>query len=359
MSGVNPQDLIADLQRLAEENPDKSMSRNFYRANGVFSEAEWSSCFGTFLEFKRAAGLDDSRHVGKIKRQIAKHASVDKLRQVNIDKAGWEDAYTRQNDGRFKTVLVCSDLHDRYCDRFYWRVFVDTALRASPDDIVLNGDIFDLFEFSRFSKDPRKWDTAGRIRVVHEMLGELREVAPEATIHFVEGNHEFRLLRHLAEQSPAVMEILGDLIGLTVPDLLGLQKFEINYVGRADLTAFRETDIKKEVAKNYVILYDTLLFSHFPDARDMGHPGANGHHHKHVVWPGYNPTFGAFEWHQLGCGHVRNSEYCDGAQWSNGFLIAHVDTQTKASQLSYIDIKDFCEVGGRWYQREDNERYAA
>jgi hypothetical protein len=62
-----------------------------------------------------------------------------------------------------------------------------------------------------------------------------------------------------------------------------LTKYEVNFVARADLTAFNESDIKKELKKNYVILYDALLFHHFPEGFNMGYPGANGHHHKHLV----------------------------------------------------------------------------
>ena len=152
------------------------------------------------------------------------------------------------------------------------------------------------------------------------------------------------------------MTVLSDLHGMTIPDLLGLTKYEVNFVARADLSAFTETDIKKELHKNYAVLYDCVLFHHFPDGFSYGLPGANGHHHKHLVRSAYSPTYGSYEWHQLGSGHRRQATYCAGEKWSNGFLLAHVDTHTKRTQFEYIDVSHaHCMIGGLFYERMDGE----
>jgi hypothetical protein len=124
-------------------------------------------------------------------------------------------------------------------------VLVETIDRVQPERIVLDGDIFDLPEFSKYTQDPREFAPVERIKWVHQFLNDLREAAPDAQIDFVEGNHEYRLLRHLSEATPALMTVLADLHGMTIPDLLGLTRYEVNFVARADLTAFTETDIKK------------------------------------------------------------------------------------------------------------------
>jgi UDP-2,3-diacylglucosamine pyrophosphatase LpxH len=85
---------------------------------------------------------------------------------------------------------------------------------------VLNGDIFDLPEFSKYTQDPRHFAPVERIKWVHQFLNDLREAAPDAQIDFVEGNHEFRLLRHLSEATPALMTVLADLHGMTIPTCL-------------------------------------------------------------------------------------------------------------------------------------------
>ncbi|MDR3534935.1 MAG: metallophosphoesterase [Acetobacteraceae bacterium] len=276
---------------------------------------------------------------------------------MNADKREWEGAYLRPSNRRWQTTLVFNDVHDRNCDPFFRRVLLDTIRRVQPEKIVLNGDIFDLPEFSKHIQDPREFAVVERIQWVHALLSDIRAVAPDSEILFVEGNHEFRLLRHTAEQNEALMVVLADLHGFTVPKLLGLEKFEVNFIARADLTAWTEKAIKDELRKNYVILWDSVLFGHFPEMRSMGYPGGNGHHHKHIVWPAYSPLFGPYEWHQLGCGHAREASYCNGERWSNGFLLAHVDTHTRRTQFEYVDVSHtHAIVGGKFYARDENER---
>ena len=352
-----PEDCIAELVRVAKIDPHKMISRNYFRNYSDISEATWNRYFGTFLEFKRQADIILSRHAHRLERSIAKHASVDKMRLVNIEKRQWEGKYLRPSEGRFQTVIVASDLHDINCDGFYRRTLLDTIKRVKPEKIVLNGDLYDLPEFSKYTKDPRDFNVAYRIKWVHSFLGEVRKAAPNAEITLIEGNHEFRLLRHLGEESQALLVILNELHGHTISSLLGLTDFEVNYIARADMTVFTEADTKQELTKNYISLYDnSLLFGHYPTMRSMGIPGANGHHHQHEMWSAYSPVFGPWEWHQLGCGHKRKASYCAGEKWSNGFLLVHTDTLTKRSQFEYVDVShSHAMIGGKFYERLESE----
>jgi len=350
------EEVIAELRMIAERDPTRVITRNFFRVNSRYAESAWNKHYGTFHEFKRQAGIVLSRHQHRMERDIAKHASVDVLRNLNLEKAGREGTYRRPSNRRWQSVLVASDVHDITCDPFYLRVIYDTAERLQPEQIVLNGDIFDLPEFGKYPQDPREYQPLKRITWVHDFLATLRKRAPDATITYTEGNHEFRLLRHMAEATPALMTVLSDLHGFTVPKLLGLDKFEVNFVARADLTAWNEAGIKTELRKNYVTLYDALLFGHFPEQRHMGYPGANGHHHRHALWSAYSPVFGPYEWHQIGCGHRREARYTPGEQWGNGFLICHVDTATKRTQFEYVDVThEHAVVGGKFYCRTEAE----
>ena len=216
----------------------------------------------------------------------------------------------------------------------------------------MNGDIFDMTEFGKYTQDPREYKPIERIKWVHKFLEDIRDNAPEAELTMVEGNHEFRLLRHLTEATPALVTVLSDLHGMTIPDLLGIKKYEVNYIARMDLAAFSNSDVNHELRKNYYIAYDSILFHHFPHGFDMGYPGVNGHHHKHLVRSAYSPIFGTYEWHQLGSGHKREASYTAGEKWGNGFILCHVDTHNKRTQFEYIDTThDFCLMGGKFYKR--------
>jgi hypothetical protein len=347
---------IAELRRLAETNPDKIITRNFFRTNSNISESTWNRYFGTFEEFKRQANIKLSRQAHAVERSIAVHASRDHYRALSAERMGYEGKYNRESGGRYKTILVGSDLHDQECDPFWLRIFIDAAKRIQPDVICLNGDIFDLPEFGKYTVDPRDWDVVGRIKFVHDhILEPLRKAAPNSQLDIIEGNHEARLLRMLADATPAMRVLLSDLHGWSIPKLLGLDRYEVNYIAKMDLSVFNKTDFTKELAKNYKTYFNCFIAHHFPHARKMGLPGWNGHHHSHEIWQNFNPMYGAYEWHQLGSGHRREAEYCEGERWANGFLIAHADTQTQATVMEYVQITNFAIIGGKFYHRTPEE----
>jgi len=353
---MTAEECIQELRQVAEASPEQVISRNFFRINGAIAESVWNRHFGTFEEYKRQAKIKLSRGAHAIERKVAIHASRDVYRRLGEERMDLDRSYIRGNDNKFKTILVGSDLHDVECDPFWLRVFIDTAKRIQPDVICLNGDVFDLPEFSRYNVDPREWDVVGRIKHVHEkILSPLREVCPYTQIDLIEGNHEARLLIHLADATPALKAVLSDLHGLTVPQLLGLDRYEVNYLARADLAATSKHDMKKELGKSYKNYWDCFIAHHFPQGRKMGLPGWNGHHHSHMMWQQFSPIYGSYEWHQLGAGHRREAAYCEGEKWANGFMIANCNVETKSTVMDYVQMTDFTVVAGDWYYRTVEE----
>jgi hypothetical protein len=274
---------------------------------------------------------------------------------LNKEKAGYEDKYLRPSGRRFQSAIHVTDLHDQDCDPFWLRVVYETLERVQPEKLIIGGDLFDLPEFGKYPIDPREWDVVGRIKAAHGILSEFRKAAPNSEIVLVEGNHEYRLLRHLAEATPAMRAVLSDLHGFTVPKLLGLDQFEVNYVSRTDLGTFFKKDMREQIERNYYIAWDCYLAHHFPEGQKLGFPGANGHHHRHWATQHYSPQFGPYLWSQLGCGHRRQATYCAGEQWSLGFQIVHADTATKHVIAEYVHVGDHAVVGGRFYQRRPDE----
>lgn len=351
-------DCIDSLKELSEVNPDMIITRDFFRKNSDCPEYWWSGYFGTFSEFKRAAGLENTREQSKLLSQVAKHVSKDKIRELNSEKAEYEGKYLRPDTKKFQTIVTITDTHDVSFDPFTRRVYLDTLRRIKPEVIVFGGDHFDLPEFSKYFNDPRTFNPMERIECVHNLLGEIREIVPDAEFNWIGGNHEMRLFRHLAEASPNMMTILSDLHGFTVSSLLKLDTYEINFISREDLGVFNESDLKKEVGKNYLVKFDSVLFHHYPEGKQYGMPGMNGHHHKHKTENHFNLAFGSYEWHQLGGGHVRRANYCEAQKWTTGFMISHHDIYNKTTVFEYVDTtNEFTVVGGKWYQRTPDEIY--
>lgn len=348
------EECIKELREFAEANPKQIITRNFFRNNSSLSESAWNLHFGTFEEFKRQADIKLSRHARQMELNVSKHASLESYREMNLEKMNFGKKFLRPQGNRFQTVLAGCDVHDIECDPFWRMLFIDTAKRAQPAKIIINGDLFDLPEFGKYSVDPKSWDVVGRIKWVHKFLADLRKAAPNAELILVEGNHEYRLLRHLSEATPAMKAILSDLHGFTVSKLLGLDEYEVNYVAPADLATLTVTDMKAELRRNWLPVYDTFIAHHFPEGANFGMPGFNGHHHSHEVHTFFSADRGVCEWHQFGSGHKREASYTNGEKWTNGFGLIHVDTLTKRCQIEYIDTtQQHVVIGGQWYVRED------
>jgi hypothetical protein len=358
---MTAEDCCQLLSEMAAAEPERVLTRNYFRVNSGIKESTWQRHFGTFQEFKAGANVTLSRGQRKMTLDIARHASADVYRGLNKERRSYGDKYEKPVTDRYRTLLACADIHDIECDSFALRVLLDTATRLKGiiDTVCIDGDLFDLPEFGRFFVDPRNWKPVERIKWVHsKVLLPLREALPDAQIDLIEGNHEARLLKHFADRTPALKAVLSDLHGWTIPKILGLDKFRVNYIANADLAAvsWNKRDWNKELAKNWKVYYDCVLAHHFPHGRSKGLPGFHGHHHKHRVWTEESVEYGAYEWHQTGCLHRRWAEYTDGDKWNNGFALVHVDTNTKAVQFEYIPIgQTFALSAGKFYTREKGE----
>lgn len=355
------EELIEDIRIAQEEkhgDSDKSITRDQYLEHSPkgYARSDWEYHFGTFQEFRRQAGVSSRRQVDQLARQLGKHASVDHFREWNEKRKEWGERYIRKNKARYQTVLGFADVHGPAADPFWLRVLLETAHRVQPNVICIAGDLFDLAEFSKFHVDPREWDVAGHLSFIHDkILAPLRERCPKAQMDLIEGNHERRFLKHLISNSPATRSFLADWHGWTVPKALKLDDYEMNYVAEADLAAWTKREERGELSKNFRIYYDCLLVHHYPQARDYGYPGFCGHNHKHEMWHSYSPQFGPYEWHQIGCGHRRDANYTDGLKWSNGFVLAHVDTELKEVLFEYVPVYNQAIVGGKFYYRAKDE----
>jgi len=361
-STLDKESLVNLASALGEYLDGSVTRRNFEMLTGV-TRSHVDRLVGTFGALKELAGIGDSSSQKKSNNALAKHVKNDKLKELGEERLDWGTDYQKPGaDSRWKTILIGTDMHDVECDPFVLRVFLDTIKRINPDNVVIGGDLFDIPEFGKYNVDPRDWDASGRIKfALDHIVKPIREAAgPDVQIDLIEGNHEARLLRHISEDAPALMDVLDKIHGMTIKDIFGLDKYEINYIAKSDLHGWSKADERKSVSKNFETYYDSFMFCHFPEQRmKSGMPGMHGHHHKHIAWSHYNQTFGSYEWHQLGGFHYRDASYADGEIWSNGFMIAHVDTKTKKTVFEYVDIKDFCCVGGTYYTRGRAEHNVA
>lgn len=350
------EDCIMDLRLLQEENPDKEISRNFYRIMGSYSDSTYSKFFGTFTEFKRQAELRLTRHQHKLEIDIAKHASFDHyVKFFETEVMPYHNKYEKKfKPGHIKTLMICSDLHDLEIDKFTWLVFVDQARRVQPDIIIFNGDIFDLYEFSKYGQDPREIKIKERFDFVRNFIfKQIREVCPNAQIDFIMGNHEFRLLRHIADRSPNLRVLLSDVMDIGFAEIFGLDEFQINWISKIDFKAYTKADINKELKKNFKIYFDCYVVSHEPDQGLKGLSGTNGHHHTVAMQSNFDLMRGPVTWVQTPGMHQIHAEYIGGAvKWNLGFLFAYINTDLKqVVQYPVSTHEDWAFINGVYYKR--------
>jgi predicted phosphodiesterase len=352
---ASTEELIADLRRVQEENPDVYITRRKYRRFGKYSDSTWDSRFGTFHEFRRHARLELSRGQSSLERNIAKHASLDTCKGfMEVEVLPWNGKYEKDPSGRWQTMIVASDFHDKDTDPFALEVFMDTCKRVSPSIICLAGDIFESYEFSRYDKDPRGWDAAGRLAWVRDNLfAPLRNVCPNAQIDLLAGNHEHHLLRHMSERTPEMRAILADFMGLTFADLLGLKQFEINLRCQHDLSIFKPGDLRKEIAKNRKTYFGCVTVDHYPDLKfSFGTSWVAGHTHKPQLLTHFNEILGSVWGVTNGCMSRIENSYTDRNRNQHSFTIIHIDTVNHCSIAEPVIFSDYgAVVGGVRYDR--------
>lgn len=351
-------DIVADLRSVAKRNPDKFISRNFYRVSGKFSEKTWSQFFGTMEEFRSEAGLQLNRHQRKLEKDIAKHAALDQFSTFYREEVEpWVNKYEKPvTPSGIKKIIVASDFHDVDTDLFCLSVFIKTCEREQPDIIVLNGDIFDLYEFSRFDKDPRKTNLRKRFEFVRDYIFRpLRTVCPTAQIDLTIGNHEQRVLKHLSSRSPE-MFVLMELTGISLAQLLMLDEFQISLISKMDLSAYSAPEIREELKKNFKVYYNTVTMNHTGD-EDFGMCTVSGHVHTPALKTRVLQKAGSVWWVTLGCMCKIDADYTQTkTNWQHSFCIIYVDPIAEKATLNHVMFNDdFCNVNGFFYYRKTEE----
>ena len=354
---ATPEDCIKDLRKVQETFPLKSITRNFYRANGKYSDSTWNRYFGSFEEFQRQAGLKLTRHQHKLERDIALHASRDHYRTFfESEILPYCNKYPvrDQKTHPLRLMAIMSDMHDLECDRFGLAVFLNTIKQMQPDIIVMNGDIYDLYEFSRWEKDPRSCDIVKRFKFVRWVIGQIRAACPNSQIDLIMGNHEFRLLKHMADKTPYMKILLGDVMNLTLEDIFGIREFGINMIAKWDLAAHKAQEIRDQIKKNFEIYYDCFACTHEPDP-GMGISGTNGHLHKLVHNTDTNLHHNNISWVQTPALHRMDAVYIRGRNKADmGFLMAHINIETgEVVQNPHILQESWGVVNGVFYRRSD------
>ena len=138
-----------------------------------------------------------------------------------------------------KNLLLVSDIHIPYHDKQAVEIAFSHGLEYNVDGILLNGDILDMYQVSRWSKDPNAISIREEFEMAREFFGMLREVFPKIPIYFKLGNHEDRWDIFLKTKAP---EIFG-IEEFSLEEVLRLKSFNIQLVGSKQRIRFGKLNI--------------------------------------------------------------------------------------------------------------------
>lgn len=122
------------------------------------------------------------------------------------------------------TMVIFNDVHIPNHNEKACQNVMNFIRHENPDHVVINGDLMDCYWLSSFPKSPGVPDFQAELDMTIEFLSDLRHVAPNARIDYLEGNHEERLKRRLKE-----MVAFHSLRVMNLPELLFLEDFDIKY----------------------------------------------------------------------------------------------------------------------------------
>ncbi len=220
-----------------------------------------------------------------------------------------------------KIAIVLSDIHIPYHDQRALAIALAYTKDRNPDRIVLNGDIVDMANVSRFPRDPHEVFTlADELQETKDFLRLLRKQHPEAQIDYTMGNHEIRLSKYTYENSPG----LSSLPELAIDKLLAMEEFGITFhdqsskVNLGDLEIFHGDVVRSksgESARSHMLKRGgSVLMGHVHRAAMVSRTDKHGVH-----FAIENPHLS-----------VPDPDYMNDPDWVQGF-----------TEISYLDSGPF------------------
>ena len=224
--------------------------------------------------------------------------------------------------------VVISDLHFPYEDKKAIKAMLEFIKLHKVQTVLLNGDILDMYDVSRFDKSPDRINSLqSELNKAKALFKELRKILPEARIVFIKGNHEERVERYLKKHPE-----LFSLDCLKLPKLLELDTFGIEYQDKH----FKLGPLK--ITHGSVVRKFSAYTAHAEmDKHDCS--GISGHTHRLGVF--YKKTPSRYmAWYEGGCLCDTDPEYVTSPDWQQGFIYGYIEKDSfSVTPIPIVDGK--------------------
>lgn len=109
------------------------------------------------------------------------------------------------SEGRY---LILSDVHVPFHSNIAITAAVQKGLDDQVDAVILNGDIWDCVEGSKFSRPTNHRDLTSEAFAARQFFAYLRDAFPAAEIIYKVGNHEERWMNHFSKNMPGTLVLM-------------------------------------------------------------------------------------------------------------------------------------------------------
>ncbi|MEI6190524.1 MAG: metallophosphoesterase [Chitinophagia bacterium] len=235
-----------------------------------------------------------------------------------------------------RKVLMLSDIHFPYQDDAALFASLEFGEKNGVDTIWLNGDIMDMYQLSRFEKDPRKRNFIYELDCVRVFLKGIRAMFPKALIIYKMGNHENRWEAFLKQKAPELLGMeefeLSTLLHFNEHKIILLKDKQLAYCGELPVLHFHELPLKSGgVNPARTVFLKT------------GHSVIGGHYHRkseHVERTLENKLIKVYS---TGCLCDLYAAYMPFNNWSHGAALIEVD------KLGKYKVNNFTIIDGKIY----------
>lgn len=241
--------------------------------------------------------------------------------------------------GRFLTAVIYGDSHFPHQDDTVLSIVLSIIRDAKPDVVLHMGDLVDCYDISRFDKDPMRVHTLqDEINDARDHFWHVREVAKDAGVWWLEGNHEDRLRRtiwNLSGAAAALTKLVKFQEAMTWPTLMDTEALGVTFVpsqGQA-----RVPILPKAVTKHGNVVRKWSSYTARAEQEKYAKSGFSGHTHRlGSFW--HSDYNGAHFWHETGCTCRLRPDYTEDPDWQNGCLVAVFDRETGAPSVEQVYI---------------------
>ncbi len=301
--------LAADkLLRRFPESSSRSLGKILYEQNvEIFSTRD-----AAYVAVRRLRGAQGVKN----RRGIEAAGNTDLIREkptlltIPDEQPGLDWDPVRIDGSLF---LSFSDLHFPYHDKIAIQITVDDAKKLGVNSILINGDLLDSYQLSKFAKSPAKPNYAEEIKIGKAFLSYLRQEFPKALIHWKFGNHDLHLERFLWTKAP---ELFG-CPGMDLEHFMDVESFGVNVIkGDArvmmgKLTALHGHEFGggsigpvNPARGAFLKLTESVIISHFH--RSSQHSESTMHERLITCW-------------SIGCQCRLHPEYARVNKWNQGY----------------------------------------